>query len=228
MSRNTSGEIKTLAFVLRRTNYGEADRILNLITPNGKMSAIAKGARKAKSKLAGGIEMFSKVELIIHPGRGELGVVTSARMLKYHGGILADYEKMELAAWVLKKVSLLAEGTENPEYFKIVEQVLSELDNGTNVSLVESWAILNLKKAMGEEVNVYRDKDDKKLAVDGRYSWDAMEMVFDKNENGDYSADEIKMLRLMLGAELKIVKRVKGSEAMMPKILGLTKTIKVM
>ena len=58
MSRNMSDEIKTLGFVLRRTNYGEADRILNLITPQGKISAIAKGVRKPKSKLAGGVEMF--------------------------------------------------------------------------------------------------------------------------------------------------------------------------
>lgn len=47
-------DVKTLAYVMRRTNYGEADRILNLITPEGKMSAIAKGVRKEKSKLAGG------------------------------------------------------------------------------------------------------------------------------------------------------------------------------
>lgn len=228
MPRNMSGEIKNLAYVLRRTNYGEADRILNIITPDGKMSAIAKGARKAKSKLAGGIEMFSLVELIIHPGRGELGVVTSARMLKYHGKILADYERMELAAWVLKKVSLLAEGTDNPEYFKIVDQVLSELDNGTNVPLIESWVILNLKKAAGEEINVYRDKDGEKLVANEQYSWDAIEMVFDKNRAGDFSADEIKLLRLMLSTELKIVKRVKGYEAMVPKILSLAKTLKVM
>ena len=58
MSKSTRSDIKTLAYVLRRTNYGEADRILNIITPNGKISAIAKGARKEKSKLAGGIEMF--------------------------------------------------------------------------------------------------------------------------------------------------------------------------
>ena len=60
MSKNTldNKDIRTKAFVLKRTNYREADRILNLITPEGKISAIARGARREKSKLAGGIEMF--------------------------------------------------------------------------------------------------------------------------------------------------------------------------
>ena len=69
---------KTLAYVLKRTNYGEADRILNIITPDGKRAVIAKGVRKEKSKLAGGVEMFSLSELNIHYGKGEFGLVTSA------------------------------------------------------------------------------------------------------------------------------------------------------
>ena len=47
---NMQNDIRTKAYVLRRTNYGEADRILNLITPEGKISVIAKGVLKEKSK----------------------------------------------------------------------------------------------------------------------------------------------------------------------------------
>ena len=47
------------AIVLKRIEYGEADRILTVLTKNhGKISVIAKGVRKPKSKLAGGIEIF--------------------------------------------------------------------------------------------------------------------------------------------------------------------------
>ena len=83
-------DIRTQGFVLKRTNYGEADRILNIITPGGKMSAIAKGVRKEKSKLAGGIEMFSLVELNIHSGKSDLWTITSAKMLKYYSNLLVD------------------------------------------------------------------------------------------------------------------------------------------
>ena len=47
-------DLSTKAIVLKRTNYDEADRILNLLTPEGKMSALARSVRKEKSRLAGG------------------------------------------------------------------------------------------------------------------------------------------------------------------------------
>ena len=81
-------DIKTIGYVLRRTNYGEADRILNLITPVGKIAVAARGVRKMKSRLAGGIEPFTRSEFQIHRGRGELGVLTGAKMQKFHSHIL--------------------------------------------------------------------------------------------------------------------------------------------
>ena len=58
-------DIRTQGFVLKRTNYGEADRILNIITPLGKYAVIAKSVRKSRSKLAGSIEMFSLIDFNI-------------------------------------------------------------------------------------------------------------------------------------------------------------------
>ncbi len=217
-------DIKTLAYVLRRTNYAEADRILNLITPTGKMSAIAKSARKAKSKLAGGIEMFSLVELNIHQGKSEMGTITGARMLKYYDKILVSYDRMELAAMILKKISLAAESSDNPDYFKIVDQCLAELNNNTNVALIESWFLLNLAKAMGEDINIYRDTDGEKLTPNERYLWNAYEAAFAKKTTGDFGVDEIKMIKFMMGADLNVSKRVKNVDAMLPKILMLART----
>lgn len=134
-----SSDLRTLGYVLRRTNFGEADRILNLITPEGKISAIARGVRKEKSKLAGGIEMFSLIDINIHHGRGDLAVVTGAKMLKYHSNLVTDLAKMELAGMILKKISLAAEHTDNPEFFTIVDQTLSALQAGAASDLVEAW-----------------------------------------------------------------------------------------
>jgi len=63
---------RTSAIVLRRTNYGEADRILQLLTPDGKRGVMAKGVRREKSRLAGGIELFAICEVVITDGKGEL------------------------------------------------------------------------------------------------------------------------------------------------------------
>ena len=83
---------KTLAIVLRRTDFGEADRILTLLTPEGKKTAIARGVRKPKSKLAGGIEFFSLNEVVLIEGKSEMKTLSSARMCEFFGEILKDFE----------------------------------------------------------------------------------------------------------------------------------------
>ena len=165
--------------------------------------------------------MFSLVELNIHRGKGEIGVVTSAKMLKYYGNLMSDFKKMEFAALVLKKISLAAESSDNPEYFKIIDQSLACLNSGLNMALVESWFWLNLLKASGEEVNLYRDADGKKLSAECRYVWDVMDNAFIEKKNGDYGADEIKVLRLILTADLGVVARIKDIDRMTPGILKL-------
>ena len=216
-------DIKTMGYVLKRTNYAEADRILNLITPQGKISAIAKGVRKEKSKLAGGIEMFTLSNYNIHLGRGEFGVITSAKMQKYHGNIIKNFTKMELAAMMLKKLSRAAENSDNSEYFEIINQCLASLDMGDDDELTESWFLMRLGKAAGEEINLYRDADGEKLNPELRYFWNTGENSFAIHDNGDFGVNEIKMLRLLLTADLSVVKRVKVTPEMLQKIVGFTK-----
>ena len=214
-----------MGYVLKRTNYAEADRILNLITPQGKISAIAKGVRKEKSKLAGGIEMFTLSNYNIHLGRGEFGVITSAKMQKYHGNIIKNFTKMELAAMMLKKLSRAAENSDNSEYFEIINQCLTSLDMSDDDGLTESWFLMRLGKAAGEEINLYRDADGEKLNPELRYFWNTGENSFMIHDNGDFGANEIKMLRLLLTADLSVVKRVKVTPEMLQKIVGFTRNV---
>ena len=59
-----AGPVKTEAVVLRSMRYGEADRILHLYTPmRGKISAIAKGVRRSKSRFGGRLEPFFRLNL---------------------------------------------------------------------------------------------------------------------------------------------------------------------
>lgn len=218
-------DIRTLGYVLRRVNYGEADRILNILTKDGKISAIAKGVRKEKSKLAGNIEMFTLIDFNLHKGKSDFSVVTGAKMVRHYSEIVKDFDKMELAAMILKKVSKAAESSDNPEYFKIVDQSLAALNQNVNLDIVNAWFLLNLKKAMGEEINLYRDLNGERLAVDKKYSWDNMEMVFVTDINGEYGADEIKLLRLMVSSDLVVVQRVKLNDMMMIPVLRLAQSV---
>ena len=71
--------LKTEAIVLRSIRYGEADRILHLYTAKrGRVGAIAKGARRTRSRFGGRLEPFFRIDLLLHEGRGELLTVTQA------------------------------------------------------------------------------------------------------------------------------------------------------
>lgn len=223
LSNIQNKDIRTLGYVLRRTNYGEVDRILNIITPQGKILAIAKGVRKEKSKLAGGIEIFTLSDFNIHLGRGEFGIVTSAKMQKYYNNIVKDFAKMELAAMLLKRVSKVAENSDNPEYFRIVDQSLAGLNTGDDNGLVEAWFLINLAKAIGEEINLYRDTSGEKLDQGLKYYWDVAENAFVVDEGGDFGVDEIKMLRLMMTMDLYVVRRVKVDVEMLRKVLNFAR-----
>lgn len=69
--------VKTEAIVLRSIRYGEADRILHLYSrTRGRLGAIAKGARKPRSRFGGRLEPFFRLDLVLHEGRGDLLTVT--------------------------------------------------------------------------------------------------------------------------------------------------------
>ncbi len=70
---------RTEAVILRRQPFGEADRLLTLITPgHGKLRAIAKGARKPAARKTGHVELYARVDMLIVRGRGELHIVEQA------------------------------------------------------------------------------------------------------------------------------------------------------
>jgi len=68
----------TEAFVLKRMDFGEADRILTLLTPReGKVRAIAKGVRRTTSRMAGHLELFTRTSLLLAQGR-DLDIITQS------------------------------------------------------------------------------------------------------------------------------------------------------
>jgi len=224
--------VKTRSIVLRRTNYGEADRVLNVLTPVGKMSVMAKGVRKERSKLAGGIELFCVSDIVVHKGKGDLGVLTSARLVEFYGEILRDLQAMELVGGVLREVSRRAEQVDVPEYFDLVWQVLrgvnqlirDGMDDG--LAVVLAWWQLNLLRASGEEVNLRTDVDGAKLVADKKYRWDGVERALREDGRGSVGAEQIKLMRLMMSSSLQLVLKVKGVEGLVEDVGGVIESLK--
>ena len=135
----TPRDVKTRALVLKRTNYGEADRIVNLITPEGKVSVMAKGVRKPRSNLAGGVEMFTLSEVNLHFGKGDLAVLTGAKMVRFYGEIMKDLSMMEMASGFLKEINRASEMVDSAEFFEILDKCLIALNQRFNMKVVEAW-----------------------------------------------------------------------------------------
>ncbi len=218
-------DIKTIGYVMRRTNFGEADRILDIITPQGKIAAIARGARREKSKLAGGIEMFTLSDYCFHKGKGELAIVTSVKMEKHLANIMKSYDRIELGGVILRKVARLAESSDNEEYFRIVDQCLNGLNDGLDIRLVEAFSLINLSNAMGEELNLMRDNNGEKLVARQRYNWDSSDECFVQHENGGFDENDIKLLRIMASTDLSVVSRVKNMDISLNKVWQLVREV---
>lgn len=87
--------ISTEAVILRSMRYGEADRILHAITPeHGRIGAIARGARRPRSKLGGRLEPLSVVRLELQLGRGDLHTVVGADSVAVHHRILTSHRAL--------------------------------------------------------------------------------------------------------------------------------------
>ena len=122
--------LKTEAIVLRSIRYGEADRILHLYTPGyGRLSAIAKGARRARSRFGARLEPFFHIGVILHEGRGELHTVTGVDTVAAHAGLREHAATIDAAARACDAVARLFETPDpHPEVFRLLANELTLLD----------------------------------------------------------------------------------------------------
>lgn len=123
--------LKTQAIVLRSIRYGEADRILHLYTPHhGRVAAIAKGARRARSRFGARLEPFFHVRLVLHEGRSDLHTVTSADTVDPHPSLREQAATLDAAARACDAVARLFETSEpHPEVFRLLANQLALLSS---------------------------------------------------------------------------------------------------
>ena len=121
--------LRVEAIVLRHSDYGEADRLLTLYTrEQGKVRAVAKGARKIASRKAGHIEPFTRVKLQLAKGR-DLFIVTQAETIDVYMRLREDLTLTGFAAYVIELLDRFVpdEETANPSLFRLLTETLSRL-----------------------------------------------------------------------------------------------------
>ena len=144
---------KTEAIVLRSMDLGEADRVLTVLTPRlGKLRVVAKGIRRPRSRLGGGLEPFSDVQLVLAIGR-TFDVVTQIAIEDAHLGLRDDLQATAEAWYLVELADRFCEGNADSHGpFVLLAQGLAALDAPAGAvarEAVARWFELHLLDAMG-------------------------------------------------------------------------------
>lgn len=214
---------KLKAIVLRRTNYQEADRILDLVTPLGKRSVIARGVRKEKSRLAGSVELLCESEIVLtKSNKSSLAILTSARLIRFYGNILKSYDRMTFAYDTLKNIGKAVNQIEEPEWYDLLSQVLSGLDDlKIDLRLIRVWFLLQYQKLLGNELNMLYDVNGEKLEKTKKYTYDYLERGLREDVGGKINGDVIKFLRVVNNNSLDLMTKIGGIDSVLGDALTL-------
>lgn len=223
--------VVTRAIVLSRVEYGEADRIITFLTPDrGKVAVMAKGVRKAKSKLAGGIELFSISDITYIVGKGEISTLIASRLHKHYGNIVKQTVRTGAGYEIIKTVNKATEQAAEEGYFDLLRESFEALDNlNLKPEVTTVWFNMQLLKLTGHMPNLQTDTAGRKLEAERAYDFHLDAMRFGEGSAANFNTSLIKFLRLGFQASKPtILNRVKGSQelvtAAQPLVLSMLKS----
>ncbi|HSL96996.1 MAG TPA: DNA repair protein RecO [Candidatus Deferrimicrobiaceae bacterium] len=163
----------TEAIVLSRFDYGEADRILTIITPgSGKLKAIAKGIRKPTSRIGGSLEPFAELRLALAHGR-TFDVVTQVAVVHPWLRLRDDLVSFGTASYLAE----LADGTLEERHateavYLLLKRAYELLDVGMAPPRVARWFEMRLADELGVRPEVDRCVEcGRLLEANERYRW---------------------------------------------------------
>ncbi len=194
---------KDRAFVLRRTNYGETDRVVTLLCREyGKKAMYARGVRGQKSKLAAGVELLTRTEIgFIQSAKGKLASLISARPEIYYGEIVKDMARMNHSFEALKLLDKVVDDGTGQEYFDTLDRYFAALnDDDFDDVICHIWFELQVMKQAGllGEINVNLKKNDES---DPCFNYNFDEQLFEYYPGGAFTISHIKLLRVLLGSD---------------------------
>ena len=143
----------TEGVILRRRNLGEADSIFTVFSEDhGKFDAIARGVRKAKSRMRGHLEPLTRTRMLIARGRS-LDVFTQAETVSSYRFLHDDLDRMAAGLYCLELVDrFTVEHAENPGVYGLLVATLEGLDAGAAPHILRFFEV-QLLAATGYELH---------------------------------------------------------------------------
>lgn len=130
-------EERTPAIVLRSRIHGESDKIVTFLTQNwGKVTGIAKGAKRSRRRFVNVLEPFTQVQLRFRPGRSdELAFVFGCDLIRSFRGPSRDLQRFALASYVTELIDAMVAGRESgPETYELLLHSLAVLEEQSRLS----------------------------------------------------------------------------------------------
>lgn len=147
------------ALVVRAVNVGESDVIATLITEQvGKVSAIARGARKGSGRLGGAIEALHTIAVLLEDKGAELTVLKEARIVRARPQIATNLEAFEAAGVALRWARhSFPPRTREPQGWHVLVELLDALEGGVADCRIElARAGLAMLAAVGYAIELER------------------------------------------------------------------------
>lgn len=137
-------------FVLARRDFGEADRIIDVYSKEkGKISLIAKGVRRPKSRKRGHLEIFSKVKFQAASGRG-MDIMTEVETIDDYGAVRKSMKKISLAYYFMEVAGKIThEGGESAGVYYLLSDSMEELKSALKLKALRIDFVVKLLKLLG-------------------------------------------------------------------------------
>ncbi|MCA9984421.1 MAG: DNA repair protein RecO [Anaerolineales bacterium] len=154
MARERSFRVEGI--VLRRSDFGEADRLLTLFTKEqGKLRAIAKGARKPQSRKTGHVELFMRTQFLLGTGRS-LAIVTQAELIEPYNALRDDLIRTTYAGYVVELLDrFTADEDRNSTLYRLLDETLARLCTHPEMRLVARFYELRLLSLAGFQPQLF-------------------------------------------------------------------------
>jgi DNA repair protein RecO (recombination protein O) len=222
---------RTEAVIIRRSDFGEADRMLTLITPQGKRRVVAKGARKTTSRLAGHIELFTHTALLLAVGRN-LDIITQSSILHSFDNLRGDLRRISAAYYTAELIDrLLEEEDENRPAFELLVAALHQIDITRSLDLVLRSYELHILGYMGYRPQLYHCANCQEVLTEeaSRFSAAAGGVLCPRcapaqRTGMSISLNAFKLLRFLQAQPLEAVERLNISEAVRDEAAKLLRT----
>ena len=178
--------VATEAIVLRHSNFGEADRILTLMTPQmGKLRVIAKGVRKITSRKAGHVELFTRVKVLLAHGR-TFDIVSQAETIEAYRPLREDLLRGSYAHYLSELIDAFAqEGSEDSALYDLLANGLSWVAETRDPALAVRYFEMRLMTITGYRPQLFRCvRTGSAVDLDAVDSADRLTVAFSPAEGG--------------------------------------------